>query len=236
MRQPHIQASCARCHVPGARPGQERLEEGAWLYLGLACMLCHPSTEGGRGGVDFGPDLTMIGRKSLDCLETSLIEPTENFPGSTMPSCRLALEKEAEAMESLLIYLESLALDRYPACAGGDKNRSLLNRPCATCHAGEGGRAGGRMEHRCTYILKGAGELRCRNCHSVGIPPPSEGKGYCPFIQQHREAFSACHDRAGGGMACRVIPCKVPAQIPPTVTFSQSSRFRPWPACLPDRE
>jgi hypothetical protein len=197
MAQPHIQASCARCHVPGAREGQERLEQGAWLYLGLGCLLCHPLTDGGRGGLDFGPDLKMIGRKSLDYLKTSLIEPNENFPGSTMPSFRLALDKDPEATESLLIYLESLVLDRYPDCGNREDSRGLVGKPCATCHGGDEGRASGRLKHRCTYILRGTAELRCRNCHSSGIPPAGQGKGYCPLLKQHREACSVCHDRAG---------------------------------------
>jgi len=197
MRQPHIQASCARCHVPGAQAGQERLEQGAWLYLGLGCMLCHPLHEGGRGGVDFGPDLKAIGRKDPDELKTSLIEPAENFPGSTMPSFRLALEKEPGALESLLIYLESLAVERSPGCGTREVSRSLVSRPCGTCHAGEGGRAGGRMKHRCTYLLRRAAELRCVNCHSSEIPSTGRREGYCLFLSQHREACCACHDGAG---------------------------------------
>jgi len=194
MRQPHIQASCARCHVPGAQAGQERLEEGAWLYLGLGCMLCHPLHEGGRGGLDFGPDLKMIGRRNLDYLKNSLIDPTENFPGSTMPTFRLALEKEPEATESLLIYLDSLVLDRHPACGTRERTRSLVSRPCATCHAGKEGDATGRLKHRCTYLLKKSAELRCANCHASGIPATVGGEGYCPLLKQHREACSACHD------------------------------------------
>ena len=197
MCQPHIQASCARCHVPGARAGQEYLEQGAWLYLGLGCMLCHPLHEGGRGGLDFGPDLTMIGRKDTDYLRDSLIEPTKNFPGSTMPSFRLALKKEPVATESLLIYLESLVLDRYPGCGTRERTRSLVSRPCATCHAGKEGDASGRLKHRCTYLLKKSDELRCANCHATGIPPAGRGGGYCPLLKQHREACSACHDSRG---------------------------------------
>ena len=198
MREPHIQASCARCHVPGAQAGEERLEQGAWLFLGLGCMLCHPLAEGGRGGVDFGPDLTRIGRKDLAYLKTSLIEPTENFPGSTMPSFRLALGRDPEAMESLLIYLESLALDRMPACGSRGRAEDLVKLPCATCHAGKGGRASGRMKHRCAYLLKKKDELRCANCHGSGIPPAGREEGYCPLLQQHRGACSSCHDGARG--------------------------------------
>jgi hypothetical protein len=197
MGQPYIQAGCARCHVPGAQEGQERLEQGAWLYLGLGCLLCHPLTDGGRGGIDFGPDLTMIGRKSLAYLKTSLIEPTENFPGSTMPSYRLALDKDPEAMESLLIYLVSLVLDRSSACGTRGRTESLVKRPCATCHAGRQGDAAGRMKHRCPYVLKKAGELTCSNCHASGVPATGEGEGFCPLLKTHRQGCSACHDNRG---------------------------------------
>jgi hypothetical protein len=198
MSQPHIQASCARCHVPGARQGQERLEQGAWLYLGLGCMLCHPLAECGRGGGDFGTDLTMIGRRSPAYLQASLIEPTKNFPDSTMPSFRLALEDEPEAMESLMIYLESLVLEKTPACGNRERTDSLVHGPCATCHAGEHGTATGRMTHRCTYLLKKTSELRCGNCHFRGIPPATgSAEGYCPLVRQHREACCACHNGKG---------------------------------------
>jgi hypothetical protein len=115
-----------------------------------------------------------------------------------MPSFRLALEKEPEAMESLLIYLESLVLDRSPGCGTLQKTRSLAHRPCVTCHAGKQGRASGRVKHRCTYILRGTAELRCVNCHSSGIPPTGRGEGYCPLLKEHRGACSACHDGARG--------------------------------------
>ncbi len=196
MREPHIQASCARCHVPGAKPGQERLRQGARLYLGLGCSLCHPLTKGGRGGWDFGPDLTAIGRKDIGYLKTSLIDPAKNFPGSTMPSFRLALEKEIEAMEDLLIYLESLVLERWPDCADKTKHQKLVNGPCADCHDGENGAATGRMKHRCIYLLEGTAELRCGNCHFAGVPPTGPGKGYCPLLRQHRSACAVCHDSA----------------------------------------
>ncbi|MEW6439921.1 MAG: hypothetical protein AB1640_03210 [bacterium] len=198
MCEPHIQASCARCHVPGARAGQERLEQGAWLYLGLGCSVCHPLAEGGRGGLDYGPDLAAIGRKSTACLKTSLFDPAANFSGSTMPSFRLALEKEPEALESLLIFLESLALDRYPDCADREKSRSLVERPCADCHGGKAGQAGGRMRHRCSYLVSRADELRCANCHAA--PGASLGSGkaeaQCPLLRQHGEACAVCHDCA----------------------------------------
>jgi len=65
MKQPHIQASCGRCHVPGDAPGMERLARGAKQYTGLGCGICHPLTGGGLAGYDFGPDLRGGARKCL---------------------------------------------------------------------------------------------------------------------------------------------------------------------------
>ncbi len=194
MREPHLQASCARCHVPGSKEGQERLVQGARLYLGLGCSICHPLSEGGRGGWDYGPDLTAIGRRSLDYLKASLIDPTANFPGSTMPTFRLALEKEPEGTVSLLIYLESLVLERFSECRHRERNRGLVLHPCTSCHDGRAGRAGGRMKHSCVYLLERAQDLSCQNCHAAGVPDLGPGKGFCPTVKQHRGACAACHD------------------------------------------
>ena len=194
MTQPHIQASCVRCHVPGERPGQERLVEGAYIFAALGCPVCHPLSAGGRGGWDFGPDLAAVGRKAPDDYRTSLLDPTANFAGSTMPSYRLALEKDAKAMESLLIYLESLAIPKDDAtCGNTPRSRGLLNAPCATCHAGPGGRAGGRMVHRCDYLKARKDELQCGRCHEASLPEVGTFGGYCPLITKHREACSLCH-------------------------------------------
>ncbi len=194
MKQPHIQASCVKCHVPGSQQGQDRLVQGAELYLGLGCAICHPLTEGGRGGFDYGPDLATIGRRSLNYLEMSLVDPTANFPDSTMPSFRLSLKKDAAAKESLLIYLQSLVLGRLSDCAERGDNRGEIVAPCATCHAGKGGKASGRIKHRCVFLLKRAGELVCESCHASKIPEPGAGDGFCPLVAKHRAACSACHD------------------------------------------
>ena len=196
MREPHIQASCARCHVPGSSKGQERLVQGALLYLGLGCSLCHPLGSGGRGGWDFGPDLKEIGRKSLDYLKTSLIDPEANFEGSTMPSFKHSLEKEPAATESLLIYLESLALERCDNHRKDSEIRNTVTGRCAVCHAGGSGRAGGRMSHKCVYIKERAEELKCSRCHSDGVPEKGAAKGFCPMVSQHRRSCVACHDEA----------------------------------------
>ena len=198
MREPQIQASCARCHVPGDAAGMERLVRGAELYLGLGCAVCHPLTEGGRGGWDYGPDLTAIGRRSPAYLETSLLDPAANFPDSTMPSFKHALEHEPEARVDLLIYLQSLVLPRGGSCSLRARSNGLLALPCASCHAGEQGRAAGRLVHRCLYLKQRADELRCARCHGEGVPRPGAGKGRCPTIEKRRGSCTACHDRVEG--------------------------------------
>lgn len=200
MTEPHIQASCARCHLPGEKPGQARLLQGAELYAGLGCAVCHPLTEDGLGGFDFGPDLRTIGRRSPAYLETSLIEPAANFAGSTMPSFALALRSSPDELTSLVIYLESLALSRLGTCRDRDGSRSVVTSPCADCHAGPGGAASGRKAHRCPFLLKRKDELTCRNCHSETVPEPGTGRGYCPFIKQHRDACDACHEGGAGAL------------------------------------
>jgi len=201
-RQPHIQASCARCHVPGDRPGMERLKQGAELYLSLGCAICHPLTRGGRGGWDFGTDLRALGRKSLAYLEASLVDPTQNFPQSTMPSFATTFEAHPEALVDLLIYLESLVLDRTKArCNRRDRSRGLAGTNCTTCHSGDAGRASGRFEHRCVYILEREEQLKCGRCHPESVPGSGEHRGICPVIREHRKGCTVCHDdlpEAGG--------------------------------------
>ncbi len=198
MTEPHIQASCVRCHLPGEKPGQERLVQGARLFSALGCPVCHPLTEGGTGGWDFGPDLTAVGRQSPTALRTSLLDPSANFAGSTMPSFRLALEESPREMESLVIYLESLALPPFEECRSRT-SRTDVDRPCAACHAGAGGRAGGRLKHRCPYILERSSELACAGCHEAEIPPPGIAEGFCPFVSGHRDACVVCHPESGKG-------------------------------------
>ena len=197
MKAPYIQASCARCHMPGEKPGQERLLQGATLYAGLGCPGCHPLTDQGCGGWDYGPDLRALGRMSPDALKTSLLDPAANFEGSTMPSFEHALEKDQSALESLLIYLESLALPRSDKCRARDRKAALVRAPCTTCHADEAGRASGRVRHRCPYILERKEELKCSNCHALEVPGTGAAKGYCPLITAHREACALCHEEKG---------------------------------------
>ncbi len=193
--QPHIQASCARCHVPGDRPGMERLKHGAELYLSLGCAICHPLTRGGRGGWDFGTDLRSIGKKSLAYLEASLVDPAQNFPQSTMPSFAATFENHPEALVDLLIYLESLVLARPGAeCNRRDRSQGLAGANCTTCHAGEAGRASGRFQHRCPYLLERRDQLDCTRCHPGSVPGDGEHRGCCPVIREHRKGCTACHD------------------------------------------
>lgn len=195
MKPPHIQASCARCHLPGDQPGMERLQAGAGLYMDLGCAICHPLTPGGRGGWDFGTDLRTIGRKSLAYLEASLMEPTANFPQSTMPSFAHTFEGQPEALVDLLVYLQSLVLKRSgPGCSRKSRSLGLARANCTTCHSGEAGKASGRFQHRCVYILERKTQLDCSGCHKQDVPPPGEHRGFCPVIKEHRKGCSVCHE------------------------------------------
>ncbi|MBN2498582.1 MAG: hypothetical protein JXR96_28585 [Deltaproteobacteria bacterium] len=196
MREPHIQAACARCHLPGEVPGTERLLHGARLYAELGCAVCHPLGREGLGGADYGPDLRTIGRKSLGYLRDSLIDPSANFAGSTMPAFDRSFEDHPEALADLLVYLESLPLEPAPGCRLRERNAGLLAAPCASCHAGTAGNAAGRFRHGCVWIRERRDALRCGRCHPGTVPDPGPDKGFCPRIQQERKACSACHDAA----------------------------------------
>jgi hypothetical protein len=197
-RQPHLQAACARCHVPGDSPGMETLVRGANLYLELGCQMCHPLTGDGRGGWDFGPDLRASGRRSVKFLRTSLVDPSANFAQSTMPSFAVTFENEPAALEDLVVFLESLVLPRAIGCDLRQRSTALVRLPCASCHAA-GGKAGGRFAHRCTYILQRSDQLSCASCHPQGVPAPGPQGERCPVLVEQRKACAACHDQAEGG-------------------------------------
>jgi hypothetical protein len=196
---PHMQASCARCHVPGDGPGMERLVHGAEIFLTLGCNGCHPLSGEGRGGWDFGPDLRTIGRRSLKYLEQSLVEPTANFQGSTMPSFSPTFADDAEGLTDLQIFLENLVLPRPARCNLRDRSKALVEAPCISCHTGPAGKAGGAFKHRCVYIVDWYhDELRCTRCHTAGIPD-ADNRTECPFVVEHRKACVACHEETPGG-------------------------------------
>jgi len=193
LRGPHQQARCARCHLPSAALGMPRVVAGAELYLELGCAICHPLAPGGRGGYDFGPDLRALGRRTPRALEQSLLEPAANFPESSMPSFRPTFEDQPGALVDLVIFLEVLGLEGGGACGLQANSAALAAGPCATCHAGPGGRAGGRFSHRCDFLRARAGELACARCHPAEIPAAGPGGGECPAVRVHRDACGLCH-------------------------------------------
>lgn len=201
MKGAHLQASCAKCHVPGDRPGMEHLTRGAGLFLELGCAVCHPLAGGGRGGWDFGPDLRGIGRRSPASLEIAILEPARRQKGSTMPSFAHAFAADPGSLEDLLVFLESLALP--PAeqghCSARAKSAALAELPCAACHAGSGGKAGGRLRHRCAYIEARKDSLACESCHPGAVPAAGPRGEACPFVEEQRGACAACHGRPGAG-------------------------------------
>ncbi len=199
LKGPHLQASCAQCHVPGDRPGMEHLARGAALFTELGCAVCHPLQGNGRGGWDFGPDLRAIGRKSPAYLEIALLEPSRRQKGSTMPSFAHTFAADPGSLEDLLVFLESLALptaDRGD-CSARAKRAALAELPCASCHAGPAGKASGRLGHRCVYIEAHKDSLACASCHAEAVPTPGELGGACPFVEEQRGACAACHGASG---------------------------------------
>lgn len=194
LREPHIEASCARCHVPGDQIGMEHLVRGEKLFAELGCAMCHPLSGDGRGGWDFGPDLRSTGRKSGTYLETSLKDPAADFPGSTMPSFAMLASSDKAAFTDLLVFLESLELSRAAACSVRERSAQLSQMPCTACHSGAGGKASGRLSHRCLYIRGHTRQLACSACHPEAIPEAGAGHGACPVEREHRAACAACHD------------------------------------------
>ncbi len=195
LKRPYLEAACARCHVPG-EGGTEHLMRGALLYLELGCQMCHPLNSRGLGGWDFGPDLTRPGLRSLAQFERSLLDPTADFAESTMPSFAATFSDRREQLEDLLVYLLSLSLAGERSCPGPRvRADALAGASCTMCHAGDAGRASGRLRHACRYILDRADELRCSGCHREKIGPDAETSGCA--VQPHRRHCSACHQEKG---------------------------------------
>jgi len=198
LGQPYIQASCARCHLPGAREGMQRLVAGAESYLRLGCLICHPLGAGGRGSWDFGTDLRAGGRLSLAYLKMSLIDPAANFPGSTMPSFKNYFEDDPESLTDVLVFLLSLKIEGAGNCSGESKQIAGVDNSCADCHAGAAGRASGRFVHKCVYIIKHKNLLTCAACHPREIPKPGRGGGRCPVVDRQRANCAVCHMTSEG--------------------------------------
>ena len=195
LGQPHIQASCSRCHLPGDRPGMERLVAGAMLYLNLGCGMCHPLENQGRGGFDFGPDLRQSSRRSLPFLKNSLLEPTTDFPGSTMPSFQRTFASDTEGLTALLIFVESLSLPRAERCSLRPQGDPWAEVSCLRCHGKARGAASGLLGHRCLYLLERRAELSCAGCHPGELAAAANARGDCPIIAQHRKNCAVCHER-----------------------------------------
>jgi hypothetical protein len=184
-----VQASCGRCHVPGAVQGTELLAEGAMRYLSLGCEVCHSQT----GGSFAGGDLRRPSASTSWHLEQSILDPEADYPGSSMPSFAVSFEGPGgrRALSAVVLYLQSLALGPLPEC---DRPRQLHDAAvqCSDCHGSPSGQAQGWFEHRCVYLRAHSESLRCAGCHEErGFGAVSSAN--CPVLRQHRSACGACH-------------------------------------------
>ena len=194
LKAPFLEASCARCHLPGEVRGTERLVRGTSLFFALGCGMCHSLALGGRGAWDDGPELRTLGRRSIDELKTSLFDPKADFAESTMPSYETSFRGHPEELVDLEIFVQSLTLPRLGACASrGASDTRLWTASCTTCHVGD--KAVGRLQHRCVYLKERGPELACGNCHhGSGLETAT---GDCPVVREHRGACVACHWESG---------------------------------------
>ncbi len=188
MRQPHVQASCVTCHLPGEVEGAGELLRGADLYMELGCATCHPLDNEVQQGQDYGPPLRNVRRKGLASLTSSILEPGADYPETRMPSFSMRFSWDTPGLDALLVYVQALAL------TGMGGGRPVGEMRCEVCHAGRAWSTGGPQEHRCPYIVE-HGELACVRCHGARVPDAGAG---CPVLADRRQACPACHIGGGG--------------------------------------
>jgi hypothetical protein len=203
LGQPYIQAGCVQCHIPGEKPGMERLVRGANHFLELGCLLCHPLTPDSAGGWDYGTDLLLLGQRSLSSLQNALIDPAANFVGSTMPSFEKTFDADREALQDLLVFLESLQFSALnPLCRNSVLGQSRFFVPCQDCHVQGASLPNPVFSHRCLYLKERREEMECARCHlrsgekTSRSTRPQEAvlqAGGCPVLSQHWGGCKVCH-------------------------------------------
>jgi cytochrome c2 len=186
-RGPLLAAGCPRCHTPGAVAGDEPVRAGLDAFVELGCLACHRA--GGLDAVtEFGPDLSVIGRRGSRYLRRAVREPTKLFPGTKMPDFAPALTDRAreDGLVAFLLTLRGEPLPRGP----GD---ALAAAPCASCH--RGAKPAGKP-HRCVFLRERRGDFACARCHSDAVPATGNE---CRYVARRRFLCAACHERGGGG-------------------------------------
>lgn len=200
LRQPFIQARCARCHVPTGLRGAPALDQGFREYREAACTGCH---QPGRQGDGLGPDLRTIGRRTAAELKEVLLDPGAAHTSAVMWSFAWRYDQNTEqgrrALDALITALLVMAESPAPFQARWVRPGTLADQPCTSCHdLNRGGKATGR-EHRCT-LLREVEDLRCPRCHHEGAPRPDPAhRGVCPQLEAARPLCGICHLRPEDG-------------------------------------
>lgn len=183
LPRPHTNASCTRCHLPGAVKGTEDLVAGARTYQDLGCPYCHNSS--GYGSPErWSPALTQVGHRGPAYLKQMLNTPYQILPGTRMPSFTSKWKDNPARETALVTYL--LTLRGEPRAQG----RTLAKERCATCHAKDGVKKDRITSHRCVELADPKKELSCVRCHPKGAPVSDRE---CLYVRQRQLDCGVCH-------------------------------------------
>jgi hypothetical protein len=205
LRQPLLQARCARCHVPGDLQGAPVLAAGFREYLDAACSGCH---QPGRVDPGLGPDLRRLGRRTEAELRRALLDPRQMHPSAVMWSLRwrfvTATPAGRDTLSALLTALLAISDSPAPYRSAWANPTLRVDVDCTSCHSFLGDRATGPA-HRCTYVI-GNESLRCGRCHGTATTRPPTGHRphrECPQVRAARPTCTVCHLRPGDGSGSR---------------------------------
>jgi hypothetical protein len=206
LKQPYLQARCARCHVPTGLGGAADLERGIDEYLRAGCVGCHLP---GHHDVGIGPDLRRMGRRTEAELREALLYPERGHPDAAMFNLRWRYDQRTErgrkALAGLITAVLAFSEPRAPFRAAWARPDARIDTPCQSCHREVFGGTTLGARHRCT-LLRQQHHLRCKRCHgSAELRPraPSSRPSAradtrdCPHIAQTRPLCGVCHLRPG---------------------------------------
>ncbi len=197
LRQPFLQARCARCHVPTGLSGAPLLSQGFREYLDGGCSGCH---QPGRAEQGLGPDLRRLGRRSEAELRQVLLNPRQDHPEAVMWSLTWRYDETSPqgrvALSALITALLALAESPVPYRNAWANPLLRADVDCNSCHSLRRDDQPAGQGHRCTLLQKND-NLRCSRCHIDRATRPIERGQECPQIQAARSLCAICHLRSG---------------------------------------